>query len=64
MQELKNRLAKHILGTKGNVFHNYFCDHPSLSDFSKDNEVIQIRTVYDNPICPTCQAVMTYGRYF
>jgi len=39
----------------------YFCDNTRLHS---NNEVIQIKTEEENPKCPYCGAVMTYGRYW
>lgn len=39
----------------------YYCDNTRLHS---NNEVIQIKTTEDNPKCPYCGAVMTYGRYW
>ncbi len=39
----------------------YYCDNTRLHS---NNEVIQIKTTEDNPKCPYCSAVMTYGRYW
>ena len=39
----------------------YYCDNTRLHS---NNEVIQIKTTEDNPKCPYCGAVMTFGRYW
>jgi len=39
----------------------YYCDNAHLHP---NNEVLQIKTLQDNPKCPYCDAVMTYGRYW
>ena len=39
----------------------YYCDNTRLHS---NNEVIQIKTEEENPKCPYCSAVMTYGRYW
>ena len=39
----------------------YFCDNTRLHS---NNEVIQVKTEEENPKCPYCGAVMTYGRYW
>lgn len=49
----ENQLVRDIFAKRK---HNYFCA-------TKRHE-IEIRTAKDNPKCPVCGAVMTYGRYF
>ncbi len=39
----------------------YYCENTRLHS---NNEVIQIKTEEENPKCPYCGAVMTYGRYW
>ncbi|MBA7706995.1 hypothetical protein ES703_115856 [subsurface metagenome] len=39
----------------------YYCDNTRLHS---NNEVIQIKTEEEDPKCPYCGAVMTYGRYW
>ena len=39
----------------------YYCDR---AEAHPDNEVIQIKTRKENPKCPYCGTVMTYGRYW
>lgn len=39
----------------------YYCDNAHLHP---NNEVLQIKTLQDNPKCPYCGAIMTYGRYW
>lgn len=39
----------------------YYCDNTRLHP---NNEVLQIKTTEENPKCPYCGAVMTYGRYW
>jgi len=39
----------------------YYCDNTHLHS---NNEVIQIKTEEENPRCPYCGGVMTYGRYW
>ena len=51
-------LAKESSKVKANY---YYCDNTRLHS---NNEVIQIKTEEENPKCPYCGAVMTYGRYW
>ena len=53
---LKNNLGKYLDGTQDKPAHDFWCEH--------GNEVWQVRTIDDNPLCPICGAVMTYGKYF
>lgn len=39
----------------------YYCDNTRLHS---NNEVIQVKTEEEDPKCPYCGAVMTYGRYW
>ena len=39
----------------------YYCDNTRLHS---NKEVIQIKTEEEDPKCPYCGAVMTYGRYW
>lgn len=39
----------------------YYCENTHLHS---NKEVIQIKTEEENPKCPYCGAVMTYGRYW
>jgi rubrerythrin len=39
----------------------YYCDNAHLH---ANSEVLQIKTLQDNPPCPYCGAIMTYGRYW
>jgi len=39
----------------------YYCDNAHLHP---NNEVLQIKTLEDNPKCPYCGGIMTYGRYW
>ena len=54
--EMINQIAKFLSPDKDKPLHYYFC-------CNEDHE-IQIRTAQDNPRCPYCNAIMTYGRYF
>jgi len=40
---------------------HYYCDNTRLHS---NNEVLQIKTEEEDPKCPYCGAVMTYGRYW
>ena len=42
-------------------YNYYYCTNTELHP---NGEVIQIRTTEENPRCPYCGAVMTYGRYW
>ncbi|MBA7666144.1 hypothetical protein ES703_74221 [subsurface metagenome] len=66
--QLEERVLKHLedSGTLASVSSEvkanyYFCDNTRLHS---NNEVIQIKTEEENPKCPYCGAVMTYGRYW
>ncbi len=39
----------------------YYCGNAHLHP---NNEVLQVKTLQDNPKCPYCGAIMTYGRYW
>ncbi|MBA7650029.1 hypothetical protein ES703_57830 [subsurface metagenome] len=56
--EERGILAKESTLAKANY---YYCDNTRLHS---NNEVIQIKTEEENPKCPYCSAVMTYGRYW
>jgi len=56
--EERGFLAKESSKVKVNY---YYCENTRLHS---NNEVIQIKTEEDNPKCPYCGAVMTYGRYW
>ena len=51
-------LAKKSSKVKTNY---YYCDNTHLHS---NNEVIPIKTEEEDPKCPYCGAVMTYGRYW
>ncbi len=51
-------LAKESILVKVNY---YYCDNTHLHS---NNEVIQVKTEEEDPKCPYCGAVMTYGRYW
>lgn len=48
-------------GESEGKYYYYYCANTELHP---NNEVIQIKTIEENPKCPYCGAVMTYGRYW
>ncbi len=51
-------LAKESVEVKAKY---YYCD---ITRLHSNNEVIQVKTTEENPKCPYCSGVMTYGRYW
>jgi len=39
----------------------YYCDRTDAHPYG---ETIQVHTRLENPPCPYCQGIMTYGRYW
>lgn len=55
------RLAAAQAKLAAKPYFYYYCDRAGAHP---NNEVIQIRTRKENPKCPYCGTVMTYGRYW
>ena len=57
-------LAEYIKGKEAGMEqerHNYYC---AIEEKHPHKEIVQIETLEQNPRCPYCGGIMTYGRYW